>query len=128
MSNQTINKLLETNRTIIATYDVECKSADGIFPQPTRNGDEIVQINVALSRSGESYCYERIVLRSGVAVLIEGVEVRRFESERDLLMGFIELMQQKNPDVVAEYNVIGGYSTEGNCFKYLVERAGLLGI
>lgn len=110
------------NKFIIASFDIECKSEDGSFPQPQRDNDRIIQIGITLSRYGETECYERHLLSLKKTAEIEGSIVQSFNTEEDLLLGFTKTLRTIDPDIITGYNIFGFD------FMYMMERAKKLGI
>lgn len=110
------------NKFIIASFDIECKSEDGSFPQPQRENDRIIQIGITLSKYGETECYERHLLSLKNTAEIEGTHVQSFNTEEELLLGFTKTLRTIDPDVITGYNIFGFD------FMYMMERAKKLGI
>ena len=106
----------------ILSFDLECKSCDGGFPQPHRLDDNIIQIGMTYSKLGNTECFKKIILCLKETASIEGTDVRCFDSEKDLLMEFTKVIIETDPDVITGYNIFGFD------FKYLHDRAVLLGI
>ena len=106
----------------ILSFDLECKSCDGGFPQPHRPDDNIIQIGMTYSKLGNTECFRKIILCLKYTSPIEGVDVRCFDTEKELLMEFTKVIIETDPDVITGYNIFGFD------FKYLYERAILLGI
>lgn len=113
---------MSINKFVIASFDIECKSEDGSFPQPQRDNDRIFQIGITLSKYGETECYERHLLSLKKTADIEGTIVQSFNTEEDLLLGFTKLLRQIDPDIITGYNIFGFD------FMYMMERAKKLGI
>lgn len=105
------------NKFIIASFDIECKSEDGSFPQPQRENDRIIQIGITLSRYGETECYEKHLLSLKKTADIDGVIVQSFNTEEDLLLGFTKTLRTLDPDIITGYNIFGFD------FMYMMERA-----
>ena len=110
------------NKFIIASFDIECKSEDGSFPQPQRENDRIIQIGITLSKYGETECYERHLLSLKKTDEINGVHVQSFNTEEELLLGFTKTLRTIDPDIITGYNIFGFD------FMYMMERAKKLGI
>ena len=106
----------------IASFDIECTSGDGSFPQPDRKTDKVIQIGVTVSRYSESECYYKHILCLKETAPVEGVTVQWFENEKDLLLEFPKLIQKLNPDIITGYNI------NGFDFDYLKRRSEFLGI
>jgi DNA polymerase elongation subunit (family B) len=109
------DRLIE--KFVIAAFDIECKSEDGSFPQPQRDGDKVIQIGVTLSRFGESECFYKHILCLKKTSNLEGITVEWFNTEEELLLGFTKLIRKLNPDIITGYNIFGFD------FSYLMERS-----
>jgi len=101
----------------IASFDLECTSGDGSFPQPYRDEDKIIQIGTTFSRYGESECYFKHIITLGSCDPIEGATVESYDNEVAVLLAWTKLIQRENPDVITGYNIFGFD------FMYLHERA-----
>lgn len=92
---------------VILAFDIECTSIDGSFPQAEREGDKIIQIGMTLSRYGEDDCYDKYLLSLGETADIDGVHVKWYETEEELLLGFAKYLRKLNPDIITGYNIFG---------------------
>jgi DNA polymerase delta subunit 1 len=101
---------------VVASYDIECTSCDGTFPNATRQEDEIIQIGTTINIFGDEKIYKYIATLKK-SNPIEGVTVEEFETERDLLIGWCRFMKRLDPDIITGYN-IWGFD-----WKYIYERA-----
>lgn len=106
----------------IASFDIECKSDDGSFPQPERDGDSIIQIGTTFSRYGEDDCYYKHIITLGSCDKIEGVVVESYNDEKDVLLAWTNLIKRMNPDIITGYNIFGFD------YKYMEARSKKLGI
>lgn len=113
---------IKSVKFIICSFDLECTSIDGSFPNPQRPGDKIIQIGLTLSKYGEDECYAKYILTLGGCSPIPGVEVYTYNTEKKLLLGFSQLIRKLDPDLITGYNIFGFD------FYYLRERSLLLGI
>lgn len=118
--NKVDDRLIE--KFSIASFDIECTSGDGSFPQPNRPEDKVIQIGITTSRYGEPECYSQHLLSLNKTSDISGATVEWFSSEEDLLLGFTKYIRKLNPDIITGYNIFGFD------FKYLYERSKFLGI
>lgn len=109
------DRLIE--KFIICSFDIECKSIDGSFPQFSRDGDKIIQIGLTLSRFGEDECYYKHLLSLKKTADIPGATVESFETEEELLLAFTKIIRKLNPDIITGYNIFGFD------FNYMMERA-----
>jgi DNA polymerase elongation subunit (family B) len=108
---------LKLSEIIIGAFDIECYSIDGSFPNPERDEDTVTQIGLSLSKFGHDECYEKYVLSLKETDDVEGIIIKWFETEEELLLGFTKLIKETNPDIVT------GYNTFGFDYEYLKKRA-----
>lgn len=118
MDMDTIGKLK------ILSFDIECTSPDGTFPQAEREDNQIIQIGSTLSRYGESECYKNYMYMLGNhdKNVMKGVETVSYDDERDVLLAWRDLIRREDPDIITGYNVVGFD------FQYMKDRALKLGI
>jgi DNA polymerase elongation subunit (family B) len=103
---------------IIASFDLECKSWDGInFPVASDIRNPIIQIGISLSKYGSQDVYKRIMISLNTCDPIEGAEVYVCKREKELLEKFQEIMQKEDPDIYTGYNILNFD------IPYLFERA-----
>ena len=121
----------EIQRFVIASYDIECMSNSGNFPQAydpkdkTNPGDPIIQIGTVFSYYGESEPFMKSILTlNGCAEIkgLEDVEIQSFSTEKKLLLAWTKLIQKYDPDILTGWNI------NGFDFKYMYDRANKLGI
>lgn len=105
----------------IASFDIECTSGDGSFPQPQRDDDKVIQIGTTFSRYGESECYYKHIVTLGSCDKIEGADVESYDNEVAVLLAWTRMIRRTNPDIMTGYNIFGFD------YKYLDERAKKLG-
>jgi len=108
----------------VLSYDIEATSTapDGGFPLASRPGDAVIQIGVSVNRFRDPHCYRRLVLCLLEVERSPDFEVRCFGTERELLLGFVRVLQEEDPDVLI------GYNTFGFDNLYMMDRAELLGV
>ena len=118
-----INKINKTAIApfIIASFDIECTSGDGSFPQAIRDEDKVIQIGTTFNRYGETECYYHHIVTLRSCDPIDGVDVESFEDERDVLIAWTKMLQRENPDIMTGYNIFGFD------YKYLHDRSKKLG-
>ena len=92
---------------IMASFDIECTSGDGTFPQATRPDDKIIQIFTTFYKYGENEPYYIHACVLGDTSPIDGVDMECFENEADLLMSWQKVMRDIKPDVLLGYNILG---------------------
>jgi DNA polymerase delta subunit 1 len=103
---------------VVASFDIECNSSTGKFPDPTIMDDACFQIAVSLCKFGEDEPYEKVCL---CYKKTEGDDVVSFDTEREMLEAFQKYMQKKDIDIITGWNVFGFD------FNYIHTRAHLLG-
>lgn len=101
----------------ICSFDIECTSGDGSFPQPERESDKVIQIGSTFHRYGERECYRRWIVVLGESEDIENADVYCVNSEKQVILEWARLVQKEDIDVITGYN-IWGFD-----FRYLYERA-----
>lgn len=70
-------------------------------------GDEIIQIATVFHVYGQTDVCHRHVLVLGTCDDIPDVELQRCATERELLLGWTDLMARMDPDVLIGYNICG---------------------
>lgn len=106
----------------ILSFDLECTSGDGSFPQPQRPSDKIIQIGNTFSLYGQKECYKKVIFTLNDCAPIDDVTVVSFKEEREMLLAWKRLIEEDDPDIITGYNIFGFD------FNYMYERAKLLGI
>lgn len=91
----------------ILSFDLECTSGDGSFPQANRESDKIIQIGSTFSRNGCEECYYKHIITLGSCDPIEGVDVESYETEEEVLLAWRDLIIREDPDIITGYNIFG---------------------
>lgn len=110
----------------ISSFDIECTSCDGSFPQAKRRSDAVIQIGTTTRIYGSKYCQLRHIIclkdcddipdiRDDEKVIVES-----YQTEREVLLAWTKHVQLMDPDVVIGYNIFGFD------WKYLYDRAEML--
>lgn len=99
-------------RPLILSFDLEVYSSDqNTFPKAERLGDKIFQISCILGRQNDSdENYEKTILTLGEpsqSVTGEDVEIRAFNTEDDLVVGFTDYIRELQPNIIVGYNIFG---------------------
>jgi DNA polymerase delta subunit 1 len=97
----------------VLSLDIECVSDSGAFPDATKPLDRCVCVGL-VARTLFQECQERpevdaeapraLALCLGATAPVEGVEVRAFDSERELLLALAPAIRELSPDVLVGYN------------------------
>lgn len=111
-------------RLIIASFDIECTSDDGSFPQYNRIEDKIIQIGITVHKYGENECFEHHILTLGNCEKINRNEINakkvityQCKDEKQLVIYFGKVIKEIDPDIITGYN-IWGFD-----FEYIYKRA-----
>ena len=118
------NTTIETVPTpLILSFDIEVNSSNpSAMPKAHKPNDKVFQISCVLGWQGsDSGDHEKILLSLGKpdqAIVGKDVEIRSFDTESDLLMGYVELIQEFNPQLIIGYNILGFD------IPYMMDRAG----
>jgi DNA polymerase elongation subunit (family B) len=114
---------IENNDVIkpyIMSFDIEVNSSNpNIAPQFGVPEDKIFQISCVFCRNGDPEDkYEKYILSLGknkkgeqidlISEKVgEDIEIRMYDTESDLLLGFNEIIHEKNPNIICGYNIFG---------------------
>ena len=91
---------------VVASYDIECTSCDGTFPNETRPEDKIIQIGTTINIFGSDKIHKYIATLKKCDE-IESTTVEEFENEKDLVIGWCRFIKNLDPDVITGYNIWG---------------------
>ena len=107
---------------VIASFDIECASEDGSFPDPKRKGDVVFQIATTFQRFGDAQPYLRHLCNFGECDLLEGVELVCVKSEADLIRRWTDVLRREDADVMVAWN------SNGFDYQFIAERASRFGV
>lgn len=112
-------------RPLIMGYDIEVNSSDPtVMPRSQVLEDKIFQISCVFSRQGNKPDkYEKYLLTLGepdFEILGKDIEVQMYDTEHDLLIGFIDIIQEKQPNIIIGYNI---FTFD---IPYMIDRAKIL--
>jgi DNA polymerase elongation subunit (family B) len=102
-------------------FDIEVFSTNpSAMPKSKNPGDKIFQISCIFKRDGEESSAFLLTLGQAEQDLVgSNVNIRSYTTESALLIGFTELVAEKNPNVIAGYNILGFD------IQYMIDRAKL---
>jgi len=106
----------------IASFDIECNSIDGEFPQAKRDGDVIIQIGVTYTYLGTSIPYRNYIGCLNNTNKIDNIDLYSFNTEKELLENFLLEIDNNDCDIMTGYNIF--FFDE----KYIYDRAKKLNI
>lgn len=97
----------ETGPVITASFDIETYSEDGSFPDPesTSNYCPVIQIATTFQRYGEKEPFKRNLITLNKCDPIPNVDIIECKSERDLILSWVSLIQEDDPDIIVGYNI-----------------------
>ena len=102
----------------IASFDIECYSHDGQFPQANRKQDAIIQVGVTYTYLGQSEPYRQyIACLDKTEPFDEKTVLKSFDDEAELLLDFKQELIDSDCDIITGYNIF--YFDE----KYIYDRA-----
>lgn len=94
---------------IIASFDIECTSMDGTFPNPERKEDKVIQIGTTLHKYGEKECFLKhiVTLKKCDDIEDDDTLVESYNTERDVLIAWAKFIEKIDPDIMTGYNIWG---------------------
>lgn len=104
----------------ICSFDIECISVDGSFPQATRLSDKIVSICSTFTRHGSDEIYKSHVISLDTCRRIDGAEIECYNTEEEVLIAWRDMIEREDPDIITGYNIFGFD------IRYMYDRANLL--
>lgn len=107
---------------LILAFDIEANSVNpSKMPDPKKPGDKVFQISSVFHRYGSPKSeYDTYLLTLGDPlqdIVGQNVNILRYETEADLLCGWVDLIREKNPNVLVGYNILGFD------IQYMIKRA-----
>jgi DNA polymerase delta subunit 1 len=103
---------------VVASFDIECNSSTGKFPDADVPDDACFQIAISLCKFGSEEPYEKVCL---CYKKTEGPDVVSFDTEREMLLAFQKYINDKDVDILTGWNIFG-FDLE-----YLYKRAAMVG-
>lgn len=89
---------------VVGSFDIECNSSTGKFPDADVPGDACFQIAVSLCKFGTDEPYEKVCL---CYKKTEGPDTMSFDTEREMLEAFQKYLHEKNIDIITGWNIFG---------------------
>ena len=102
---------------IVASFDIECTSGDGSFPEAKRKSDKIIQIGTTVREYGNPNWLIKHIITLGSCDPIDDVIVESYETEKEVLLAWTKFILKLDPDIIIGYNIFGFD------FKYMYERS-----
>ena len=93
---------------VVASFDIECNSSTGKFPDPNVKDDACFQIAISLCKFGSAEPYDKTCLcYKKTDPNLEGSNVISFETEREMLEAFHTYIHEKDIDIMTGWNIFG---------------------
>jgi DNA polymerase delta subunit 1 len=89
---------------VVASFDIECNSSTGKFPDADITDDACFQIAISLCKFGDDEPYEKMCLcykKTG------GPDVVSYDTEKEMLEAFQKYMHKKDIDILTGWNIFG---------------------
>ncbi|ANC96520.1 DNA polymerase catalytic subunit [macacine betaherpesvirus 9] len=87
------------------SFDIECLSQNGNFPDAEQMGDIVIQISV-IHFDSEGNHKGKHLFTLGTCEAIEETHIYEFASEFELLYGFFIFLKCNSPEIITGYNII----------------------
>jgi DNA polymerase delta subunit 1 len=104
---------------VTLSFDIECFSFDGDFPDPNVTENFITQIGSGFCRLNSKEILKHIIVL-GDCDPVEGAILEVVKTEEELLTKWVELIEKTDPDLLIGYNI------DDFDFRYIWTRAELL--
>ena len=88
----------------IMSFDIECYSSTGAFPDPRNPRDVVFQIGMTTKAFGQSEFIDKKCL---CLKETEGEYVESFKTEKELLDAFQKYLVKMDPDILTGWNIFG---------------------
>ena len=88
----------------IMSFDIECYSQTGAFPDPRNPSDVIFQVGMTTREFGRDGFFDRKCL---CLKRTSGPECESFDTERQLLDAFQKYLVRIDPDIITGWNIFG---------------------
>merc|ERR1711879_1098601 len=89
----------------ILSFDIECISGDGRFPDATKLTDQVIQIACVVQEFQQPQPLLKVVLCLNETDGLSDCPVISFNSEAELLIAFRDLIITTDPDYITGYNI-----------------------
>ena len=93
---------------VVASFDIECNSSTGKFPDPNVRDDACFQIAISLCTFGNDEPYDKTCLcYKNTDSKLEGSNIISFDTEREMLEAFQKYIHDKDVDIMTGWNIFG---------------------
>lgn len=104
---------------VTLSFDIECYSYNGDFPDPAIPENTITQIGSGFIKQNSEDVLKHVIVL-GECDPIENVIIEIADSEEDLIEKWVELIEKTDPDLIIGYNI------DAFDWHYIWERAEML--
>ena len=106
----------------VMSFDIECYSSTGAFPDPRIPGDCVFQIGMTTVAFGSGEVDLRSTKKCLCLKQTDGPDCESFSTEKELLEAFAKYLAKADPDIITGWNIFG-FDLE-----FLFVRANRLGV
>jgi DNA polymerase delta subunit 1 len=107
---------------VVASFDIECNSSTGKFPDADVPDDACFQIAVSLCTFGSEEPYDKTCFcYKKTDPNLEGSNIISFDTEKEMLLAFKEYLNKQDIDIMTGWNIFG-FDLE-----YIYKRAAMVG-
>ena len=89
----------------IASFDIECNSVDGQFPQARRKGDACIQIGTTYTHLGESIPYRQHIVCLNDTNPVDNCVTESYDNEKDMVLAWKKEIIRSDCDIITGYNI-----------------------
>lgn len=108
--------LAEIPPFVTMSFDLECYSYNGYFPDPKHPKNYITQIGNSFQRFGHEEVLKTVIV-VGDCDPVEGVHLVKCKTEKQLILEWLKMIRQLDPDQMIGYNI------DSFDWNYIWERA-----
>ena len=121
-----INPIIKTQNAPlrIMSFDIECFSIDGSFPQSRRPSDHITMIGSTYTYLGESTPYRQHIVCLKKTNDLDNIIVESYDDERDLISAWIREIKRSDCDIITGYNIF--FFDEAYIFERCSEQLNIM--
>lgn len=105
---------------VTLSFDIECYSGDGSFPNPDKLDNRIIQIGSSVQRFGDDNIYKHIIVL-GECDNVPDATLVVVKTEKRLIEEWISLVRKVDPDQFVGYNI------DDFDWTYIWKRASMVG-
>ena len=107
---------------VVASFDIECNSSTGKFPDADVPEDACFQIAISLCTFGSEEPYDKTCFcYKKTDPNLEGSNIISFDTEKEMLLAFKEYVNKQDIDIMTGWNIFG-FDLE-----YIYKRAAMVG-